>query len=118
MNWKFWQKEKNATGPMDGNARLPKPKELPGHIGLYLVTKEKLDPDWVWALKCVKRPRKENKSLYDFRIFSETDAANAGIKVVNYETLEDHGGLVLYHGYSDKRGGTFHIESVSRGQAA
>jgi len=119
MGWKFWQK--NTRTESVGHApkvKLPKPKELPEHMGMYLVVKEKMDPDWVWSLKCAKRLRENDKSLFDFRIFSESDAAEAGVNVSNYDVLDNHINLILFHGYSDKHGYDFHIEKDATEKAA
>lgn len=118
MGWKFWQKNKNSEDAAANSPKLPKPKELPEHMGMHLVVKEKLDPDWVWSLKCAKRPHDNNKHLYDFRIFNESDAAGKGLKVVNYDFLNDHPDLILYQGQSDKRGYEFQIKPVSPEKAA
>lgn len=118
MGWKFWKKNEEAGGKVAKSAKLPKPKELPEHIGMHLVVKEKLDPDWVWSLKCAKFSRAGEKSLFDFRIFSESQADAAGVHVTNYNALDDHADLILYHGHSDKRGYIFHIEKGVSDKAA
>ncbi len=115
MSWKFWRK--NEGGDSTRN-KMPKPKELPEHMGMYLVVKEKLDPDWVWSLKCARCPRENDKSIYDFRIYSDSDAAEAGVHVANYLALDDHTELILFFGHSDKRGDIFQIEKVVSGKAA
>jgi hypothetical protein len=100
MGWKFWQKKEAADGAPKAK-KLSKPKELPSAVGRSLVVDRKLDPDWVWSLKCVTAPREE-KSIMDFRIFDEGDASARDIWVKNYTTLDDHGDLILFEGWYDK----------------
>ncbi len=118
MNWKFWQKNNAAPGEGRSMAKESKPKELPSHIGMHLVVKEKYDPDWVWELKMIKSPREGSGSLYDFRIFNPTDVLAAGVRVTGYDALALHDELILFHGYSDKHGDVFHIEKGVVDQAA
>lgn len=103
MHWKFWQREKTGGGTTKtAGVKLPGPKDLPQQIGMYLVVNEKLDPDFVWALKWVVRPRPERARYFDFRIFDPAQADNAGLKVANYTSLDDHPVLVLFKGRYDK----------------
>jgi hypothetical protein len=119
MGWKFWQRIKRGEAGAVHMPKLPKRKELAGHMGMHLVIKLKLDPDWVWSLKYVRRPHDNNKYFYDFRIFNEKEAIVKGIRVSNYHALDDHSDLILYRGYSDKRGHNFQIEqNVTPGEAA
>ena len=103
MHWKFWQRQAtNGQSPTPGGEKLPKPKELPQQIGMFLVVNDKLDPDYVWTLKCVVRPRPERKRYFDFRIFDPAQAANAKLHVVNYTSLDNYPELVLFKGRYDK----------------
>jgi hypothetical protein len=103
MNFKFWHRKQKGGGasPTDG-VKLPKPKDLPQQIGMYLVVHEKLDPDWVWSLKCVVRPRPERKNYYDFRVFEPLEAHRAKIEIANYTSLDAHQELILFKGKYDK----------------
>ena len=118
MGWKFWEKWLGSDVSGGGGGRLPKPKELPSHIGMHLVVREKQDPDWVWALKLVKRPSDQGAKLYDFRIFSTGEARQAGVQVDNYHSLNAHPDLVLYHGHSSRNGSVFYIEAGKTRKAA
>ena len=103
MQWKFWRRApSNSGGSETGGIKLPRPKELPSQIGMYLVVHEKLDPDWVWTLKCVLRPRPESKRYFDFRVFDPVSAHAASIQIVNYTSLDAHPELVLFKGRYDK----------------
>jgi hypothetical protein len=114
MEWKFWQKaETRANG-----VKLPGPKELRSHMGMYLVVKRQFDPDWAWELKYVKRPHEGSTTLFDFRLFSPSEAKKAGVRVTNYDALDAHADLILFHGWSDNWGHEFHIDEDSVAKAA
>ena len=103
MQWKFWrQAPSDGSGSNNGGVKLPKPKELPSQIGMYLVVHEKLDPDWVWALKCVLRQRPERRRYFDFRVFDPAAAQVANVQILNYISLDTHPELVLFKGRYDK----------------
>lgn len=103
MQWNFWRRTKseNVT-PDTAGAKLPGPKNLPQQVGGYLVIQEKLDPDWVWALKCVVRRYPERRAQYDFRVFDPVQAKQAGIKVIHFKSLDSHPELILYQGKYNK----------------
>jgi hypothetical protein len=66
MNWKFWKTDsKNGQSLNQRSSNLPKPKDLPTRVGIYLVTQLKLDPDWVWTLQGVVRPTTEKHNFLD-----------------------------------------------------
>ena len=102
MKWKFWHRIPSGGGSNADTNKLPKPKELPSQIGMYLVVHEKLDPDWVWALRCVQRPRTERKRYFDFRVFDPVSARTANVQVINYTSLDHHPELILFKGRYDK----------------
>ncbi len=117
MNWKFWEKSTDAQGA----AKLPKPKDLPSGVGKFLVVNLRHDPDWVWALKSVSRPKEgARKGVFEVRVFSETDARNKGVSVKNFNTLTEHPELILFDGFYDKNTWAVKIEQrfVKRPTAA
>jgi hypothetical protein len=103
MNWKFWE-SKNQSGPAAASVgtKLAKPKDLPAQIGRHLVVNAKLDPNYVWKLKCALRPRPERDHYFDFRIFDPAKARTAACQVDNYDSLNDHPDLILFKGRYDK----------------
>ncbi|UCH21770.1 MAG: hypothetical protein JSU83_00400 [Deltaproteobacteria bacterium] len=112
MRWKFWQKNENnnrAAGPEI--KKLSRPKDLPQEVGRHLVVEKNLDPDWVWSLKCTLRQQAGKKTTHDIRIFSQETAAQKGVSVMDYTSLDSHPELVLYEGYYDKQTREVHIES-------
>lgn len=97
MFWKFWEHEKTEAGEV----RLPGPKRIPDAVGRHMVVKEKKDSNWVWNLKGVLRPT-EKKNAFYCRVFDEAKAAQAGVKVKDWNSLDEHLDLILWEGYFDK----------------
>ena len=97
MFWKFWELKKTK----EGEVRLPGPQGVPQPVGSYLVVNEKKDPDWVWKLKGVVRPAGKMKAFY-CRVFDAAQAAQAGVKVKDWSSLDEHAELILWEGYFDK----------------
>ena len=91
-------KKKNA----DGSEKLPGPKTIPDPVGSTLVVQFKEDPAWAWALKAVMKP-KEEKDVFDIRVFSDSTAVSAKISVKDYHSLDDHPDTILYDGIYDKK---------------
>ena len=85
----------------DGTDKLPGPKGVPDPVGSTLVVQFKEDPGWAWALKAVLKP-KEEKDVFDIRVFSDSAAGSAKVSVKDYHTLDDHPNLILYDGIYDK----------------
>ncbi len=82
----------------DSGTALPRPRDILPAVGRDLVTGLKVDPDTVWRLKSVTKPLVAEKKLHLFRVFSPIQAERQGLKVVNYDSLNDHPELVLYSG--------------------
>ena len=99
MSWKFWQKQDASQGA----GSLSKPKDLPEAVGRSLVVDLKMDPDYVWSLKAVMRPRPENRDIRDFRVFSPSRTDAAGVTVRNFNTLNEHPDLILHEGWINKK---------------
>ena len=108
MNWKFWQKDKQpGKAPGAPEIKLTKPRDLPQQIGMYLVTRLKLDPDWVWNLKCVMRPLADQKTVFDVRVFNPENGAVKSVTIANFNSLDAHPDTVLFSGTFDKKTGKF-----------
>ena len=111
MNWKFWKKPQTETNT-NAVEKLPPPKEIPETVGRHLIVKMQKDPDWVWGLKAVIRRRKpEVKTEFDFRVFSERNVFSKGIKVRNYNSLDEHPEFILFSGWFDKRSLQVHVDT-------
>lgn len=100
MNWKFWKKDDTASSA-GTSPNLPKPKELPELVGQFLIVESGYDPDWTWALKGALCPRPGSGSAFDIRIFDETIAAQNGVTVKNYDTLDEYPELIIFEGSFD-----------------
>ena len=105
----FWSRKKTE----EGEVQLPGPKGLHQLVGSFLVVEEKQDPDRVWNLKGVVRPAGKEKAFY-CRVFSEAQAAQAGVKVKNWSSLDDHSALILWEGYFDQKTNTVRCEKFAR----
>jgi hypothetical protein len=101
MFWKFWKRKETKAGEVE----LPGPKGIPDLAGRYMVIEEKKDPNWVWNLKGVVRPTEKKKAFY-CRVFDEAKAAQAGVKVKDWRSLDEHPDLILWEGYFDKETNT------------
>ena len=101
----FW----NRKPTKEGEIKLPGPKGIPELAGRHMVVKENKNPDWVWQLKGVVRPAGKKKTFY-CRVFSEAQVAQAGIKVKDWTSLDDHPDLILWEGYFDKETNTVRHE--------
>lgn len=113
MGWKFWQKNETAAVPSgDKTQKLEKPRDLPPEVGRYLVVENGLDPDWVWSLKCVRKPRENSKSTFDIRIFSSGTLANHDVKARDYTSLDNHMDLVIFAGWYEKKTQNVQLERM------
>jgi len=107
MNWKFWKKTPDQNGGKTTKTpRSARPKDLPEVVGRKLVVSLKMDPDVVWALKCVSRPLEGRKKEYEFMIFNPNRAINSGVAVKDWSTLEDRPDLILCSGHYNKETGS------------
>lgn len=97
MNWKFWQKKDSIVKAK----KLPKPKELPQNVGRYMVVKMGLDPDYVWHLKSVSRPKENSRTTFDIRIFDEDKTQNANITIKDFNSLDERPHFILFEGWYD-----------------
>lgn len=114
MQWRFWKRKKTDGGLENAPAKLRGPKALPQQIGGYLVIHEKLDPDWVWSLKCVVRRYPERRSQYDFRVYDPDQVRRVGLNVANFHSLDDHADLILFQGNYNKYLTEAHFDTASQ----
>jgi hypothetical protein len=105
----FWKRGNTKEGEL----KLPGPKGLPQLVGSHLVVESKKDPDWVWNLKGVVRPT-EKKNVFYCRVFSEAQAAQAGVKVKDWSSLDEHSDLIIWEGYFDKETNTVRREKFAK----
>ena len=115
MKWKFWQKKPKTGEPSSAKSqKLPKPEDIPEPVGRHLVVQLGKNPDWVWNLKGVVRPRPEGKDSYDVRVFNEAKAAAKNVTAKDYTSLDEHPELILYEGWFDKKSMSVQIEEKER----
>ena len=105
MSWKFWKKDNNnsSSDSVEGAKKLPRPKDLPQEIGRHLVVDENYDPDWVWSLRYVTQSQGGSNAIFDFRIFSESAAADQNVRIRDYHSLDAHADLILFDGWFDRK---------------
>jgi len=101
----FWKKK-----PSEEVVKLSGPKDIPELVGRHLVVQFKQNPDWVWKLKGVVRPRSDGKDRFDFRVFDEAQVAGRKVIVKDYNSLNEHPDLILYQGWFNKRSNEVQIE--------
>ena len=111
MSWKFWGKKDEKTGDSgERPIKLPRPKDIPGTVGRYLVVDLGQDPEWVWNLKGAVRPKNGIKDAYDVRVFSDNDASMRRVVVKDYHSLDEHPDLILFDGWFNKKTNEARIE--------
>ena len=91
----FWKKKQMAT-------KLPGPKGIADVVARYIIVGLKQDPDWVWHLKNVIRPRSDIKDRFDVRVFDMSEAARKKVVIQDYTSLDEHPELILFEGWFDK----------------
>ncbi len=99
-----------------GGDVLPGPRGIPDHVGRHLVTRLNKNPDWVWKLVAVVRPRGEKRGCFDVRVFDHVKARNQSVVIRNYNALDGHPDLVLFEGWFDKE--TNEIQIAEKNMAA
>lgn len=113
MNWKFWKTEhKNGQGLSQRSSNLPKPRDLPSRVGIYLVTQLKMDPDWVWSLKGLVRPTGERHN-FEIRIFDPKEAVIGDVVVRDFNSLDDYPEMILFEGCFNKNTGWVDIKKTT-----
>lgn len=109
FNMKFWKRGGSSSGK-PAKKRKTGPRELPQAVGQHLVVKKNEDPDYIWSLKCVMRPRAADGEVVDIRIYNPEQIFNFGIHVIDYASLDHVPESILYQGWYDKESKDVHIE--------
>jgi hypothetical protein len=113
MNWKFWKtKTTNSRALNQKSSKLPKPKDLPERVGIYMVTQLKLDPDWVWSLKGAVRPTTD-KHIFDIRIFDPKATVVSDVIIRDFDTLDNNPEMILFEGSFNKSTGWLDIKQTA-----
>lgn len=107
----FWKKKETVQKSPTKAEKLPGPKGIPEPIGRFLVTELKQNPDWVWQLKVVLRPKLDDgKDTFEFRIFDDAQTAGKKTVIKDYNSLDAHPELILYQGRFNKKSMRVQIE--------
>jgi len=107
----LWKKKPAIEEPSKPKVeKLPGPKGIPELVGRHLVVELKQNPDRVWNLKGVVRPRSEGKDCFDLRVFDAAQVATKAVKVKDYNSLNEYPDLILYEGRFDKKSMKVQIE--------
>jgi len=112
MKWKFWESKTETRESSPEVPKLPKPKDIPEPVGRYLVVGLGKNPDWVWNLKAVLRPRPDGQDSYEVRVFNMSTAAQANVPIKDYTSLDGHPELILYEGWYDKKSLKVEIKEI------
>ena len=102
-------KGKGEGGKLPKEKKLGRPKDIPSAIGRDLVVDFGKEPNWVWRLKAVEKPREGMEHCYDIRVFDENDAAAKKVRVRDYTSLDDHPELILVDGWYNKKKSETHL---------
>ncbi len=71
MAWKFWKRKREGEEATKAR-KLPRPTNIPEPVGRYLVVNLGGEPDWVWRLKSVVRPRGEARIVGMFEYLTRS----------------------------------------------
>lgn len=96
-----------SGGTSSGTVKAAGPKEIPDAVGRYMVVNLSQDPDWVWELKSVALPVENQKKVFRIRVFSPPAAAEKGVTVRDFGSLDAHPDLIVCAGILDKSAGAF-----------
>ena len=109
--WNFFKKRGGEPSDEKAHpAKLPRPREIPEAVGRHLVVELHKNPDWVWELKSVERPREDGKSRFDIRIFDQVQAFGMDAKIKDYTSLDNYPELILFEGWHDRKTRTINME--------
>lgn len=116
MDWKFWKK--NTPAQDSGNSNIEKvsrPKEMMEQLGMYLVTKLRKSPDWVWSLKVVERTHTTSKHVSEFRVYDPAMTIERDVVIKNFYSLDQNPELILFEGSMDKKNKQIQVQEKGAG---
>ncbi len=90
--------------------KLPGPKPIPELLGNHLIKKMEKEPNWVWRLSAVMRPRAGGEKGFDVRIFSDYEASDKKVRIKDYTTLDQYPKLILFEGWFEKESKEVELE--------
>ena len=109
----FWRKKKVEAAAVEASTgesvaaapkaeKLPGPKLLPDILYDYLIKQMAKETNWVRGLAMVTRSRSSGGKSTDVRIFAQYEASSSGVKIKDYNTLEQYPQLIILEGWFDK----------------
>jgi hypothetical protein len=111
--WNFFKGKGTGAEPAKEN-KLHRPKDIPSAVGRDLVVDFGKEPNWVWRLKAVERPREGMEHCYDVRVFDENQTAAQKVRVRDFTSLDDHPELILVDGWYNKRKSETHLNDRTK----
>src|SRR4030042_6688882 len=96
----FWRK-KSAKEEEKGE-KLSGPKEIPGVAQHYLATQGKMGPDLVKLLRAVLRKCITEETVFNIRVFDESEGLARKLQVKDYTSLDECPDLIIYEGWFDE----------------
>ncbi len=94
--FEFLSKEKKVEAKI---RKMSRPKTVIQVIGRELILAHGVDPDLAWNLMQVAKPAVQNGGRYNVRVYSAPQASKLGVVIHDYESLDNHLDLVLFHGW-------------------
>ena len=103
MRWKSGQRNQKLKANTHRSVRgLLKPARLPTAAVRYLILQLGHNQAWVKGLKCVMRIKDDLDDTYELRVYDEILAAENGVQVRNYHSLDSYPELIIYEGWIDQ----------------
>jgi hypothetical protein len=106
----FWGK-KSAK---EETEKLVGPRPIPKVVQNYLVTKSKMDPNFVELLTAVTRKRPNGATASDIRVFDDSEVTVKKMQVKDYSSLDGSPDLILYEGWFDEGSKQVNLEEKRR----
>jgi hypothetical protein len=88
----FWKNK-------DAGSKLPGPRDIPEPVKKQLVDSGAIDPDVISFLKAVVKNNEKEARMLDVRIFDPADAEARGIKVNDFNSLNDTPEMIIAEGW-------------------
>jgi hypothetical protein len=103
MRWNARQKNQKLKTSVHCSVKgLFKPTRLPAAVTRYLTVQLGHNQSWVKGLKCVMRIKDDLDETYELRVFDEILAAENGVKIISYHSLDSYPELIIYEGWIDE----------------
>jgi hypothetical protein len=108
----FWGKK--STKEEDKKEKLSGPKEIPAIVQNHLVAEKKMAPDLVKLLKAVVRKSLNGETVFNIRVFDESEGLAKKVQVKDYTSLDERPDLIIYEGWFDEGSKQVKLEEKKR----